>query len=270
MATALSAQSRIFTETITSKLLGVEKHYTVYLPSGYDLSEKKYPVLYLLHGASDTHEAWKKQGDARRIIDELVNEGMLGKLIVIMPDASGEGENHTGKNMGYFNLPDWPYEDFFFEEFIPTIEKRYRIHADKRHRAIAGLSMGGGGSAHYALTHPELFGSACLFSGLLDAFPSPRGYQTEFIESVAANSPVKRLRAMSDEEIKAVRSVRWYVDCGDDDFLWQSNVDFYAVMRERRIPLQYRMRDGAHNWHYWKVSLRSALLFISTEFNRSK
>lgn len=254
MATALSAQSRIFTETITSELLGVEKHYTVYLPSGYDLSEKKYPVLYLLHGASDTHEAWKKQGDARRIIDELVNEGMLGKLIVIMPDASGEGENHTGKNMGYFNLPDWPYEDFFFEEFIPFIDSTYKTLSDKENRAIAGLSMGGGGSVVYGQRHPEMFGAVYSVSGLLDNFPktsvSP-SYSVPFLWSVVRTSPVEFLQVAKPEQIEALRTIRWFVDCGDTDFLIRPNLNFFNEMMRAGVPLEFRVRDGAHSWSYW-------------------
>ena len=143
-----------------------------------------------------------------------------------------------------------------------------RILADKGHRAISGLSMGGGGTAAYALHHPDLFGSACPMSGLLDVFPGPRDYEDDFQRSVIDNSPVRLLRAMSDEELEAVRSVRWWVDCGDDDFLWKSNVDFYSLMRERNIPLQYRMRDSGHTWRYWQGVLPDVLTFVTNGFDR--
>ena len=151
---------------------------------------------------------------------------------------------------------------------MPEIERRYRIVADKQHRAIAGLSMGGGGTAVYALRHPELFGSACSMSGLLDLFPGPRSYDNAFMRSAVENSPVALLRDMPDEKLEAVRTVRWWVDCGDDDILWLSNVTFYTTMRLRNVPLQYRMRDGVHSWRYWQTVLPDALSFFSIEFGK--
>ena len=225
-------------------------------------------MLYLLHGASGCHTDWTLKGYMRRITDETVASGMARPMIVVMPDAAGEGENYTGRHMGYFNVPGWNYERFFFEEFIPAVEKHYRITGDKAHRAISGLSMGGGGTAVYALRHPELFGSACSMSGLLDMFPGRRSYDNAFQQSVADNSPVALLRGMTAEQLDGVRSVRWWVDCGDDDFLWKCNVDFYTLMRERDIPLQYRMRDGGHTWRYWQTVLPDALTFVSNGFGK--
>ncbi|WP_462353322.1 alpha/beta hydrolase [Alistipes timonensis] len=262
------AQSRTEVYTVPSKILGVEKNCTVYLPDGYDRSGESYPVLYLLHGASGCHTDWTLKGYMRRITDETVASGMARPMIVVMPDAAGEGENYTGRHMGYFNVPGWDYERFFFEEFIPAVEKHYRITGDKAHRAISGLSMGGGGTAVYALRHPEVFGSACPMSGLLDALPGPRNYDDAFQQSVADNSPVVMLREMPDDKLDGVRSVRWWVDCGDDDFLWKSNVDFYSLMRERNIPLQYRMRDGGHTWRYWETVLPDVLVFVSAGFDK--
>ena len=262
------AQSRTEVCTVPSEILGVEKSCTVYLPDGYDRSGESYPVLYLLHGASGCHTDWTLKGYMRRITDETIASGMARPMIVVMPDAAGEGENYTGLHMGYFDVPGWNYEQFFFEEFIPAVEKNYRITSDKAHRAISGLSMGGGGTAAYALRHPGVFGSACPMSGLLDGFPGPRNYEDAFQKSVIDNSPVAMLRQMPDDQLDGVRSVRWWVDCGDDDFLWKSNVDFYSLMRERNIPLQYRMRDGGHTWRYWETVLPDVLVFVSAGFGK--
>lgn len=267
-AATAAAQSRIETFTLHSGILDADKTCTVYLPDGYDRSEKSYPVLYLLHGASGCHTDWTVKGNMRQIADEAIASGAARKMVIVMPDASGEGPNYTGRHMGYFNVPGWEYERFFFEEFLPAVEGRYRIVADKQHRAISGLSMGGGGTAVYALHHPELFGSACPMSGLLDVFPGPRDYEDAFQKSVVDNSPVALLRAMGDEELARVRSVRWWVDCGDDDFLWRCNIEFYSLMRERDIPLQYRMRDGGHTWRYWQTVLPDVLTFITNGFGR--
>ncbi len=267
-AATAAAQSRIETFTLHSGILDADKTCTVYLPDGYDRSEESYPVLYLLHGASGCHTDWTVKSNMRQIADEAIASGAARKMIIVMPDASGEGPNYTGRHMGYFNVPGWEYERFFFEEFLPAVEGRYRIVADKQHRAISGLSMGGGGTAVYALHHPELFGSACPMSGLLDVFPGPRDYEDAFQKSVVDNSPVALLRAMGDEELARVRSVRWWVDCGDDDFLWRCNIEFYSLMRERDIPLQYRMRDGGHTWRYWQTVLPDVLTFITNGFGR--
>ncbi len=260
-AGSLAAQSRVVEATVKSVLLGVEKPYLVYLPDGYDTSGRDYPVLYLLHGASDTHTAWRDKGNMRLITDEHTEAGMALPMIVVMPDARGEGENNMGKNMGYFNQPGWPYEDFFFTEFIPYIEKTYRITGDKKHRAVAGLSMGGFGSAGYAQKHPEMFSSACPLSGALG------GMSRDTSPEKRANSPVGFVENATPEEVEALKTVRWYSDCGDDDFLWFANIEFFRLMKEKGIPMQYRMRNGAHNWEYWQTALPQVLTFVSIGFS---
>jgi len=148
--------------TVPSKILKSERKYAVYLPPGYETSQRSYPILYLLHGATDNHTGWVQFGEVQRIADKAIQDGTATAMVIVMPDAD------TGR-MGYFNSigGDWNYEDFFFQEFMPTIEKTYRIKAEKRYRAVAGLSMGGGGSFMYALHHPELFSSACPLSAYI-------------------------------------------------------------------------------------------------------
>ena len=129
-AATAAAQSRIETFTLHSGILDADKTCTVYLPDGYDRSEESYPVLYLLHGASGCHTDWTVKGNMRQIADEAIASGAARKMIIVMPDASGEGPNYTGRHMGYFDVPGWEYERFFFEEFLPAVEGRYRIVAD--------------------------------------------------------------------------------------------------------------------------------------------
>ena len=208
-ALTAGAQSRTEVYTFPSEVLGAEKSCTVYLPDGYDRSQESYPVLYLLHGASGCHTDWTQKGDLRRIADEAIAAGMARPMIVVMPDASGEGPKRTGRHMGYFDVPGWDYERFFFEEFMPAVEKRYRIASDKAHRAVAGLSMGGGGTAVYALRHPELFGSACSMSGLLDMFPGRqqrRQHQNSFHNGIVlCGLRQKRGRSVPDVESAPAR-----------------------------------------------------------------
>ena len=146
-------------QKMNSEILQMERKYAIYLPPDYVSSQRSYPVLYLLHGAGDDQTGWVQFGEVLHIADKAIEEGRATPMIIIMPDAS------NGKR-GYFNDPEneWRYEDFFFEELMPYVEETYRIKGEKRYRAVAGLSMGGGGSFMYALHHPELFSSACPLS----------------------------------------------------------------------------------------------------------
>ena len=133
-----------------SDILDGERKYAVYLPPDYDVSERSYPVLYLLHGAGDDQTGWIQFGEVRHIADKAFAKGMATPMVIVMPDAN------TGRR-GYFNTAggDWRYEDFFFEELMPYVESTYRIKGEKQFRAVAGLSMGGGGSFMYAMHRPR-------------------------------------------------------------------------------------------------------------------
>ena len=275
VATDIFAQSgKVFDNlSMESSILKSERKYAVYLPPDYEVSGRSYPVLYLLHGAGDDQTGWVQLGEVKYIADKAINEGTCTPMIIVMPDAQ------TGRR-GYFNSVsgNWRYEDFFFEEFIPFIEKTYRIRSQKRYRAIAGLSMGGGGTFIYALHHPELFSSACPLSASTGPFSledtkkqlERRGSQ-ENITDEEANSYYNRysvlnlVENMPEDQKKAVR---WYIDCGDDDFLYEGNSLVHIAMRKKEIPHEYRVRDGAHNWTYWRTALPEVLNFVSQEFHR--
>lgn len=148
--------------SMTSTILKSERKFAVYLPPDYETSQRSYPVLYLLHGAGDDQTGWIQFGEILQIADKTIKAGKATPMIIVMPDAK------TG-HRGYFNdiKGEWRYEDFFFEELIPYVEMTYRIKNEKRYRAVAGLSMGGGGSFMYALHHPEMFSSACPLSAYI-------------------------------------------------------------------------------------------------------
>lgn len=260
------AQSRLEHLTVKSEILGVEKNYSIYLPDGYDTSTERYPVLYLLHGAWGNHKSWNRDGGGEqpRITDEQIAAGKAVKMIVVMPDATGIGERRGGKNMGYFNVRNWAYEDFFFKEFIPYIDKNFRTIAKKEGRAIAGLSMGGGGSVVYAQKHPEIFNACYSTSGLLDhryRAVTSNPDEIEWLWSVAQTSPVEFLRHATAEQIEKLRTVRWMLDCGDDDGLIQTNLDFFAEMKREKVAVEMRIRDGVHDWKFWREALPLILEF---------
>jgi len=257
--------------SLTSKILNGERKYAIYLPPDYDTSERSYPVLYLLHGAGDDQSGWIQFGEVLHIADKAIKEGRATPMIIVMPDAN------TGVR-GYFNniSNEWRYEDFFFEELIPYIESTYRIRTQKRYRAIAGLSMGGGGSFMYALHRPEMFSSACPLSayiGPLSFEDFSRGYAKErdkYDESTLRNYYERHnvLSLLENTPAEKVKSVRWYIDCGDDDFLYEGNSLVHISMRKKEIPHEFRIRDGGHTWSYWRQALPVVLEFVSESFHQ--
>lgn len=258
--------------TMKSEILKMERKFAVYLPPGYETSEREYPVLYLLHGAGDDHTGWVQFGEVLHIADKAILEGSATAMIVVMPDAN------TGQR-GYFNSinNDWHYEDFFFQEFMPFVENEFRIRKEKRYRAIAGLSMGGGGTFVYALRHPELFSSACPLSAScgplnmeeMDRYKTRDGMKSATDEELETyykkHSVVDMMKNLPDEQKKAVR---WFIDCGDDDFLYEGNSLVHIEMRKNEIPHEYRVRDGGHTWSYWRESLPVVLSFITDSFHQ--
>ena len=155
---------------------------------------------------------------------------------------------------------------------MPQVEKKYRIKGDKEHRAIAGLSMGGGGTLGYAMHHPELFSTAFAMSAYMGArsMKESIGHKNErgetFTQSVIDNNCTVYLEKATEEQKAAMRTVRWFLDCGDDDFLFFQNVEHVKLMKMARLPMQFRVRDGIHDWCYWQESLFIALPFISNGF----
>ncbi|MFY0686807.1 MAG: esterase family protein [Cyclobacteriaceae bacterium] len=258
--------------SLPSKVLKMDRKYAIYLPPDYDSSQRSYPVLYLLHGATDDHTGWVQFGEVLHITDKAIRDGIATPMIIVMPDADT-------KQMGYYNLPDgsWNYEDFFFDEFMPYIESTYRIKQQKRYRAVAGLSMGGGGSFTYALHRPDLFQSACPLSALTD--PADLEDAKQFFEWYNIKEPKEEgltkfhqqygvVWQMENLPIDDLKSVRWFIDCGDDDFLYEGNAKVHIAMRQREIPHEFRIRDGGHTWTYWRKSLPEVLKFVSQGFHQ--
>ena len=257
--------------TLPSKILKGDRNFAIYLPPDYDHSSRSYPVLYLLHGYTDDHTGWVQFGEVKHIADKAINEGSATPMIIIMPDADTGLPGYTNSISG-----KWNYENFFFNELMPHVEDRFRIKKNKRYRAIAGLSMGGGGSFLYALHRPDLFSSAAPLS----AWMGPKNLEEmndfatreniKFNEAdlepfLKQNNPLELIDSMSQESLN---SVRWYIDCGDDDFLYEGNSMMHIKMRDKRVNHEFRIRDGGHTWDYWRSALPTVLSFISKGFHQ--
>jgi enterochelin esterase-like enzyme len=257
--------------SLKSSILKSERNFAVYLPPDYETSQRSYPVLYLLHGSGDDQTGWVQFGEVLHITDKAIKEGKATPMIIVMPDAK------TGR-LGYYNdiKGQWNYEDFFFKELIPHVEKTYRIKSEKRYRAVAGLSMGGGGSFMYALHHPEMFSSACPLSAYIGPL-SVEELKERFSrnnENYSDNEILEyyenhnALSLIKNKTKKEITSVRWYIDCGDDDFLYEGNSLVHIALRKKEVPHEFRIRNGGHSWTYWRESLPKVLAFISNAFHQ--
>lgn len=245
----------INTEMPCTLLQGVDhRKYAIYLPGGYEESNQDYPVLYLLHGGGGSHTDWQHFARLREVTDSLADCGAIKDMIIVAP----EGNEY---NMMWFNAPQWNYEDFFFKEFIPYIERTYRIAKGREHRAVGGYSMGGGAAVVYGVHHPEMFSSVYDMSGYLRRQPldflknDPKGEWRQ--RAVEANNPIKAILKMKD--VEALKQVKWMIDCGDQDFTLDANMDFVKALRLKKIPYQMTVVSGNHNWNYWRRAMRDAL-----------
>jgi len=267
----------IESQSFSSKIVPYPVKYSVYLPADYETSQRNYPVLYLLHGYSDDETGWIQFGEANTIADKGIAEGIFPATIIIIPD---------GKVTWYCNSADGKerWEDMFVKELIPFVEKAYRIRPKKEFRAIAGLSMGGYGALGLSMRNPDLFSSCvALSSGTFSdeeiAQQPEKQYNMYFKnifgenlkgtdrvnDSWKANSPLHLIRTVPFEKLK---SIRFYIDCGDDDFLYKGNSLLHVAMRDFNIPHEYRVRNGAHEWSYWRTGLYDGLKFIGEKFHR--
>jgi len=269
----LAQESRVYdTLSLQSAILNETKPFSIYLPPGYDASDERYPVVYLLHGGDGNHTNWATRGDMQATVDRGIREGKIKPMIIVMPDA---GDSYYMNNI----RGEYQYEEFFFRELMPFVEKHFRCRNEKAYRGISGLSMGGFGSLLYALHHPELFSSCAALSagvrtdedlmnlpyeGFLRRYKKALGDVKEARDRVTDfwhQNNIFHLFGHLPAEKK--HGVRFYLDCGDDDFLSRNNSMLHVLMLDQKVDHEFRMRDGAHTWDYWSTGLPDALKFIS-------
>lgn len=267
----------IETNTIISKVLNRNVAYTVYLPADYAISERTYPVVYLLHGLSGDNTQWLQWGEINRYADKAIAEGTIPPMILVMPDAG------RSWYMNSYN-GSVKYEEFFIKEFIPAVEKAYRIKKERAYRGIAGLSMGGYGTLMYSLKYPDLFAAAApLSAGVYDddeiiemsdsdwkriygqVLDTTLKGRLRLNKAWADNSILQLIKGKSTDDLS---KVRYWIDCGDDDFLTKGNCLLHLALAQKKVPHEFRMRDGAHNWTYWRAGITDALKFIGDSFRR--
>ena len=232
-----------------SKILGINRRLTVYTPYGYETNPKaKYPVLYLLHGAGGDEEAWSSMGRTAQILDNLIEKGLAKPMIVVMPNG-----NPNQQAAQTFGLPtteyDWRdpanrnlYVQSLVEEIVPFIEKNYRTVAKKSHRAIAGLSMGGGHTIAASGMYPDVFDYICPLSMGAERTPE--------------------LDAQLQGIKKAGYKLYWLA-CGNTDFLFENANELDKALTANGLEHTYFVSEGGHVWANWRLYLNTFAPLLS-------
>jgi enterochelin esterase-like enzyme len=225
----------IRTHWYDSKSLGAVRRLTVYTPPGYDRGTRRYPVLYLFHGANADETAWTRLGRVNLILDNLLAASEIQPFVVVMPFGYGAppGSASTTPNTELFGRD-------LLGDVIPFVDSHYRTQADRGHRAIAGLSMGGGESLEIGLNHLELFSAVAGFS--------PAVRPAEFEKAFA------KLKGDPQAANRALR-VLW-VGCGTDDSLFPAVESFAKFLDGAGVKHVFQRSGGAHTWMVWRRYLK--------------
>jgi S-formylglutathione hydrolase FrmB len=264
---AAQAAGRAECVSLPSKILARAVPYCVLLPPSYDAEKtRRYPVLYLLHGLGDNEQMLVHSG-GMNLVEDMWEQHQLGEFLIVTPagGASFYINSHDGKRR---------YGDFFLQEFMPGVEKRYRTQTGRRSHGIAGISMGGYGALHIAFRHPQLFGAVGAHSAaLIEKMPN----------IIAQNSrEIGRLRVLGDAFGSPLDPAFWnqndpeaiartanlaglkiYLDCGsEDDYGFDAGAEALdKLLTSRHIPHEFHLYPGGHNWSYFAEHLPALLLF---------
>lgn len=231
-------------QTIVSQTLGGTQPYTIYLPPGYNVdTNRAYPVLYLLHGLGQNYTSWVTNGNLKAIADDAIANGICEEMIIVSP----EGYASFYVN-GYYQGMN--YEDYFINDFIPTIESTYRIKSGKGGRSVSGLSMGGYGCTYHAFSRPEMFSSCfAMSSAFTGTYPQIGDIVIGKTEEELAGFPA------------------FVMECGSDDFgAYPMNNNLNRILEQTTLDYTYTIRPGRHDWTFWQECLPKALKLASDNF----
>lgn len=245
------------TVSIYSNSMHKQIKAVVIKPGSYKKKANRFPVVYLLHG----YDGWYSNWIIR--VPGLMAHADTYQTIIVCPDGA--------KSSWYFDSPldtAYRYETHITQEVVGYIDKNYRTLADKNHRAITGLSMGGHGALFLALRHPDVFGAAGSMSGGVDLKESRNGFDISkrIGDTVAYAKNWKELTVVNLIEQHATTSLAIIFDCGTGDFFLGGNRLLHQKMLALKIPHEYTERSGTHNWDYWRNAIDYQLLFFRKFF----
>ena len=252
--------STVSTREFDSAALERKWSYIAYLPTGYDESDLRYHVLYLLHGNAQKAYDWVERGHIQQTADQLIAAGRIPPAIIVIPEAGTTWFVDRKEKM----------ETAVVQDLLPEIQRRFRTIERRDGRLVAGLSMGGYGAMRFALKYPETFAAAALLSPAIygpeppatssarrvGVFGSP-GFDVRVWESL--NYP-----ALWDAYLAKGMPVPMYINSGDDDqfYIEKDAVDFYEMLRKNKRPAELRIVDGGHSWDVWSGTVGDALVFM--------
>ena len=232
-----------------SPTLGMDRRLTVYTPAGYETSGKRYPVFYLLHGMGGDENAWTELGRAAQILDNLIAQGKAEPMIVVMTNGNAAleaapGESSLGFAAPNMNLPKTMEGSFetAFPDVVKFIDKTYRTQANKKGRAIAGLSMGGFHSMHISKQYPDMFNYVGLFSAAI--------MPNENVQSPIYDNLEAKLATQF-----AKKPALYFIAIGNQDFLYQANTEYRKLLDEKGYPYEYYETGEGHIWKNWRIYL---------------
>lgn len=275
VALAANAQSRVDCSRLDSKILGRPVPYCVMLPPSYDQNKtQRYPVVYYLHGLGDNEQSLINAGGWNMYEDALAQK-KVGEFLIVTP---------YGFQSFYINSLDgkMKYEDFFLKEFLPAIEKKYRLKPGRANRGIMGVSMGGFGALHYAFKYPQMFVSVSThMAALQDKLPKQVGNTPEgkmmgtiFGSPInetyyQANNPLHLARTAPVASLKAMKI---YFDCGDHDSYGFNvgNAQLDEILKQRGIPHEFHIYPGGHDMQFVLEHFATSLQWHSRAFRLTK
>jgi S-formylglutathione hydrolase FrmB len=253
--------------SLPSKVLARSVPYCVLLPPSYDAEKtRRYPILYLLHGLGDNEQMLVHSG-GMNLVEDLWEQHQLGEFLIVTPagGASFYINSHDGQRR---------YEDFFFQEFSPGVEKRYRALPGRSSRGIAGISMGGYGALHIAFGHPQLFATVGAHSAaLIEKMPNISEENSQQLSRLrvlgdAFGSPFDPIFWNQNDPVTIARTanlsgLKIYFDCGsEDDYGFDAGAEALdKLLSARHVPHEFHLYPGGHNWIYFAEHLPALLEF---------
>ena len=252
--------STIVTREFVSPALKRSWMYVVYLPSGYEASKLRYPVLYLLHGNAQKASDWVTSGHIQETTDKLIASGEMPPAIIVMPDAGTTWYVDRKEKM----------ETAFFQDLIPQVEGSLRVLTTRDARLVGGLSMGGFGALRFAFEYPEKFAAAALLSPAIYDPEPPMNSSARTVgvfgapDFDAAIWKSLNYPALWDAYLARKLPVPMYINSGDDDqfFIEADATKFYSLLRQNHLPAELRIVDGAHAWPVWSSTIGDAMRYI--------
>jgi S-formylglutathione hydrolase FrmB len=270
----VEATGRAECNSLPSKILARAVPYCALLPPSYDTDKtRRYPILYFLHGLGDNEQMFVHSG-GMNLVEDLWENHSIGEFLIVTPQ---------GGTSFYIDSRDGQrrYEDFFLQEFLPGIEKRYRAETGRARRGVAGISMGGYGALHLAFRHPQLFVAVAAHSAaLLERLPSVQAQQSSQVGGLtrvlsnAFGSPFDASYWNENDPMHIARTanlagLKIYFDCGsEDDYGFETGAAALdKLLSSRHIAHEFHLYPGGHNWEYFADHLPASLEFVWQAFN---